>query len=307
MKRLFLQLIKYLIILIVLVCTPISIASILVKNRGFSNDETESNLLFLEENNEYDIVFLGISQARNFSRHGNHARVEDILNKKIVNLGQGGGVCGINEQLFYLDYFYSKKNKAKVLYYILPPQLMFSDTHPFATNTFNIEPFDISFLTKYMFFESENKYARIHSYLRSKLTGKWINYFPEAKSKQTQVVEKSDYLLKKKGALDHDTWSSKPDTDRFKASKQILVKTIDLARSHNTDITFIIPPNLLGTKRGLTKVYKFLKEMENEKGIKVNDFSESVVIPSYYYDYHHLNSEGVTYFTENYLKKIVEN
>ncbi|NMH88626.1 hypothetical protein [Flavivirga algicola] len=304
MKRFLFQLVKYLIILMILICVPISVTSTLVKNKGFLNSETESNLLFLKEKNEYDIAFLGISQARNFSRHGNHDRVEGILNKKIVNLGQGGAVCGINEQLFYLDYFYSKKNTVKQLYYILPPQLMFSDTHPFATNTFDIEPFDMSFLTRYIFFDSENKYGRIHSYLRSKLEKKWLYYAPETKKKQTQVVEEIDYLSAKKKTLVDDTWSSRPDSDRFKKSKQVLMKTIDLALSHKTEIIFIIPPNLLGTKRGLTKVYEFLKTMENIKGIKVYDFSQSVLNPEYYYDYHHLNSDGVIYFTENYLKNI---
>ena len=39
---------------------------------------------------------------------------------------------------------------------------------------------------------------------------------------------------------------------------------------------------------------------------KYYDFSESVLIPKYYYDHHHLNSAGVDYFAENFLKRCSE-
>jgi hypothetical protein len=53
-------------------------------------------------------------------------------------------------------------------------------------------------------------------------------------------------------------------------------------------------------------VASFLNQLQKQDStIAWYDFSESVLDPKLYYDYHHLNSAGVVYFTENYLKKII--
>lgn len=67
-----------------------------VERKGFSNHETESNLFFINDNENFDLLLLGISHARNFSRHKNHQRVEKILDKKFINLGQGGAKAKLN-------------------------------------------------------------------------------------------------------------------------------------------------------------------------------------------------------------------
>ena len=112
-----------------------------VASRNFQNHETESNLLFLGEDQEFDILLLGVSHARNFSRHKDNLRIENALGKTMCNLGQGKGACGINEQHFYLRHFYDKRNKANTLVYVLSPPLLFSETLPIASNTFDFEPF----------------------------------------------------------------------------------------------------------------------------------------------------------------------
>ena len=108
------------------------------------NSQTESNTLIIPENNKFDLLFLGISHARNFSRYGNHEKIEKALDKKIINLGQGSGYCGINEQLFYLDYFYNKNNTTKDIIIVLTPSMLTSEKLPIASNTFDNEIFDLS-------------------------------------------------------------------------------------------------------------------------------------------------------------------
>src|SRR5690606_6156957 len=106
-----------LVLLFVFLLTPL-LTSYWVKRNDFKNDQTESNTLIMEKNKNYDLAFLGISHARNFSRYRNHERLERFLNKKILNLGQGASSCGANEQLFYLKYAYNnRKIKIDTLIY----------------------------------------------------------------------------------------------------------------------------------------------------------------------------------------------
>ena len=167
MRRFILRSVLFIISLITTIILIITIFSQIVENRHFLNYQTESNLLVFDKNVNYDILFMGISHARNFSRHKNQLRIEEITNKKVANIGQGGGACGVNEQLFYLDYFYFQNNTAKQIIYVLSPPMVFSETLPIASNTFNYESFELLFLIKYLNFDSENKYQRILSYLRS--------------------------------------------------------------------------------------------------------------------------------------------
>lgn len=78
----------------------------LVQQRDFANHTTESNLLVIKDSCTYDLLFLRISHARNFSRHGNHQRVESVLNKFMINLGQWVVTCGVRELFFIWIIFF---------------------------------------------------------------------------------------------------------------------------------------------------------------------------------------------------------
>ncbi len=295
------------------ICLSISIlflhiSTYIVKNRNFKNYETESNTLIINSDKEYDIVFLGISHARNFSRHKNQLKVENILNRKIINLGQGNGACGVNEQFFYLKYFYSLHNNSKTIIYILSPPLLFSETLPIASNTFNQEIFDINFLLSYMSFtEGENKYARIAQYIQTKFRPNWILYKPYSLDEKIDSLTEIDSAIVKQGL--NYTYKEGLNLERFNKSCKTITKTIDLAISKKNNVIFIIPPALFGKWNGHYETQKFGEKIEKKYPDKVKfyDFSETILEPHYYYDHHHLNTKGVVYFTENYLKKVLKN
>ena len=177
MKKFITRIVFFLTVFFTFIIFLAKTTSIIVKNRQFENYETESNLLIYKNSSSYNFMFMGISHARNFSRHKNHLRVENILDKSFINIGQGNGACSVNEQLYYLEYFYKKNNSVNTIVYILSPPILFSETLPQAANTFDREAFEFDFLFNYLTFKTENKYERLWSYIRTKTQYKWLVYF----------------------------------------------------------------------------------------------------------------------------------
>lgn len=304
-KKFILRILLFSLIAAITLVSCLLYSSYKVKSRNFKNSETESNTLFMRNNQNYNVLLLGISHARNFSRYHNHERMEKMLNKRIINLAQGEGKCGVNEQLFYLQYFYAQQNKVDTLIYVLTPPLFTSEKLPLASNTFDKEVFDLNFLYQYLHFDSENKYERIVQYTQTKLRDKWL------KSKPDRTMSRDDKLAAvDKNAVESGMKSAsgeKFNSDRFAYSCTKIEETILLAKQNNTTVMFIIPPALFGKWKEHQQVVIFADKMKSKYNIKWGDFSESILEPQLYYDHHHLNTNGVIYFTETYLRNFLNN
>ena len=303
MKKFIFKIIAYPIVLLVFVLIGAKLMSYVVKKRGFNNFETESNLLVIKENKKYDFLFMGISHARNFSRHKNHLRLDTILNKNFINIAQGGGLCGVKEQYFYLKYFYQNRNKTNQVVYILSPPMLFHTGLPLASKTFDFEPFEFDFFLKYLFFNSSNKTQRLYSYVSSKYTLDWINHQPKSFNKKQTYLLKLDSAKVKDGL--NFTYKKGLANWQFARSSVIVDQTIQLISDNNSSCILIIPPALFGKWNGHNETLEFAEKMKKKYGLKVFDYSESVLDPKYYYDHHHLNSDGVMFFSRNYLLPIL--
>ena len=304
MKGFLIRVVLYLVLFFLSLYLVLKILSTIVYRRDFKNSETESNTLIIKEKTHYDLLFMGISHARNLSRNGNHERVEKILNKKMINLGQGSGKCSINEQLFYLDYFYSKGNTTDKICIVLSPPMLSSSTLPQASTTFDNEIFDLSFFSKYLFFNTENKSERLLNYVQSKFSKNWISMKP--------IYSKSndDFLIELDSTKIEDGFnlafgSSGFNIEQFKKSCSIVEEIIKLAKKNNSKIYFFIPPALFGKWPGHFETINFLNKNKIYYNFEYTDFSESILEPKMYYDHHHLNSNGVDLFTEKYLKVFI--
>lgn len=304
MKKFVIQILIFSLLLLTLVLVALKISSYIVESRGFKNSETESNTLIIKDNEQYNVLLLGISHARNFSRHRNHEMLEQITGKKIINIGQGGGACGLNEQKFYLEYFYKKENKAEKVLFVLSPPLMYSETLPLASNTFKEEIFSIDFFISYLFFKSENKSERIVEYVRSKFTKKWIEMKPDSKTSEDTYLTSVDMKIVKEGFL--AAYGDTLSEVRFNKSCQTVESIIREAKSNNSELIFIFPPAPFGKWPGHESCIEFAKKMKLKYGCKYYDFSEAISTPAYYYDHHHLNSKGVEYFARTFLKPILD-
>lgn len=303
MRKQYRRLVLFPLLLISIFISLIYLFSFLVRSRDFMIDETESNTLVMKQNQHYDLLFSGASDARNFSRHKNHYRVEEILNLSISNIGQGAATCGPAEQYFYYKYFIEENNSVDRLIYILTPAFLFSEQLPYASNTFNEEYFSYRFLFRYLKFDSENKSQRIFEYIRSKFTWAWITLKPNRSEAMLKTLEKVDTLAVEEG---FKYYIYDVSEDQFKRSCNIIEDEVSFALKHNTKIVFIIPPTAFGKWPENDKVVSFIQEMKQRYGCQYFDFSESVLEPKYYYDHFHLNTDGVVYFTENFLQPALQ-
>ena len=301
--RFIIQVIGYASALMLIILLGAKATSIPIKKKGFKNYETEGNLLHFRNEKSYDFLFMGISHARNFSRHKNHLRLDTILNNTFINIGKGGGSCGVAEQHFYLKYFYKKKNKTKKVVYVLSPPILFNTGLSLASNTFDDEPFEFDFFNDYVFFNSDNKFQRLYSYVNSKYSNDWKKYKPKSFNKKQMYLTKLDSAKVTSGL--NFTYKKVLAHYQFDRNTKIIEQTIQLIQKNNSSCIFIIPPALFGKWNGHNETMIFAKNMQQKYGVAVYDYSESVLEPKYYYDHHHLNSDGVVFFAKNYLKRIL--
>jgi hypothetical protein len=305
MRKQYTRLVLFPVLLIFILISAVYITTFLVKSRDFKINETDSNTLVMKQNQHFDMLLTGASHARNFSRHQNNDRVEAILNKSITNIAQGAATCGVAEQYFYFKYFIEENNSVDQLIYILSPPFVYAETLPIASNTFNQECFSFKFLFRYLKFDADNKRQRIFEYIRSKLTWAWIDLQPSRDEAMLDVLEKVDSAAIQEGLLMY--YGETASQDRFKQSCNIIEDEINFALDHQTETVFIIPPAAFGKWPQHEDLLSFLREMNEKYGCQYFDFSESLMEPQYYYDHHHLNTAGVVYFTENFLKPAFNN
>jgi len=231
--------------------------------------------------------------------------MEKILNKTITNIGQGEASCGVEEQFFYLKYFYNENNTANQLLYILSPPLLYSENLPIASNTFNNEYFSFRFLNQYVKNNGENKRQRIFEYVKSKFSWKWISMMPKIEDGIADSLQRIDPVAVQQ-AFTLIYASDKNESERrFTKSCMIIEEEIKYTIDKKTEIVFVIPPSLFGKWPGHDNTIEFAKKMQEKYGIRFYDFSEAMMEPGYYYDHHHLNTKGVVYFAKNFLKPII--
>ena len=93
---------------------------------------------------------------------------------------------------------------------------------------------------------------------------------------------------------------------RFNKTSKKIEETVKLAAKNNSDVIFIIPPALFGKWRGHQETYDFAVSLQNKyPNVKLFDGSEKVLTPQLYFDNHHLNTKGIVFFTEKYLKPLI--
>lgn len=293
----------FILLLTVLVVLLALVSSNMVYKRGFKNWEVESNLLMMKSDYDYDLLIMGISHARNFARYKNHLRMEKILQRDIINIGIGEGKCGANDQHFFLKYFYNQGNSAKKVLYVLSPTLLNKGFINKASNTFELEPFRLDFFIQYLNYKSDNKYERLFYYVKSKFSRKWMKLKPRSPESKKNALEAIDSTKITEGLKLLLVEGER--LDEFQRNCIKVEETIRLSIANNSEIIFFIPPALFGKWQGHYETMDFLEKMHEKYGVKYYDFSESVLIPKYYYDHHHLNSDGVDYFTENHLVEIL--
>lgn len=305
MKKYLTKILLFILLFFTLFAVLITVSNKIVLNRNFNVSQTEGNLLILKPNTHYDIIFIGNSHARNFSRHNNHKLVEGILNKKIFNLGKTGGRCGTNEYLFYLQYNFSKGITADTIIHNIFSQMLYGSFSNHASNTFNDEPFSMNFFLQYLAYPyAQNKYQRLFYYLRSKSSRKWFKMQTFSLKAKTDSLTYIDSIAIQEGI--EKAYKDGFDKEVFNRAANITEELIKTAQNNGSAIIFITTPTLFGDWPHQEDIASFMFEMNKKYGTKYFNFANCINNPHLYYDNHHLNTKGIEYFTEKFLKPALE-
>ncbi|WP_405576053.1 hypothetical protein [Winogradskyella sp. Asnod2-B02-A] len=275
--------------------------SIYVSSRDFDNSNTKNSVNIFPKKESYDFAFMGISHARIYSRGSNYKILQNLLDSSILNLAKGGGKCGLNDQVFYLKYYIDKDVHITNVILVLSPTLFLSSHLDSATNTFNDEPLDFDFYMKYLTYEAPNKYKRLFNFAKSKYNTKtWIALKPISDSRKTKIIDSIDHLkLKKMFKLYYPN-----GFDGINQNEKTLMRLKSLCDQNKINLKIIIPPALFGEWPGHDLLTNTLLKNRFVEKVDFYDFSNMIMEKKYYYDEHHLNSDGIEYFFKNISEKI---
>ena len=154
-----------------------------------------------------------------------------------------------------------------------------------------------------MLFESQNKSERITTYIQSKFSKSWLNLKPDLTKGNFDSLVNVDVTKVKEGFK--LAYGETLNFEQFEKSCLQVEKIIQLAQKNNSKVTLFIPPALFGKWKEHNETITFLQKVKKSYNCRWIDFSESVPFPNYYYDHHHLNTNGVLYFTEYCLKQLI--
>jgi len=265
-----------------------------VERNHFNNWETESNLLFEKDHERKDMLLLGISHARNFSRHHNHERVEGLMNRSMINLGEGEGRGGVLNQYLHLKYFYAHGGETKQVVYFLTPVLLYEHYLDINPVVYEHEPLRPDFFWLNMKEGSDDRWEQLFYYVRSKYSLDWRRTVPFAKSAMLDSLMALDSNTIKAGMK--EAYVEELNNKTFDQDATIVEQTVALAKAHDAKVLIIIPPALFGHWPGHEATMQLVKGLATKYKCHYADLSESVKDPNLYYDHHHLNGKGVAWF-----------
>ena len=256
--------------------------------------ETESVLLQLGKNTQYDILMMGSSHGRIFSRNRNHEIVERVLQKKVATIAGGGGACVIPEKVF-LSTFYDMKNSTNAIFYFIDPWCFYTRKYN-EGYAFRNEPLDRILLQNLKSSEIDKTIISVYEEKKDFLNGppKSIPIIEANTGSLTSIDESAverRILNLYNGSI--------PEEINLKYQKT-MEEIINLAQNHKAILILILPATLYEDPK-YEEILKLLQKYEQKYQITLLDKSKAITGVSLYYDYDHLNSKGVEVFLEKLL------
>jgi len=270
------------------------IANWVTARHDYKINEVESNLHFINEDEQFDMVMVGISHARNFSRQTNHAITERILNKKILNLGRGGGLCGLNGQQLYLDFFFEKGNKTKEVLFVATPPLLYGTYLDRNEAGYWDEPIRFDFSWFVLKNGNSDKRWQLYQSFTRKLKPSWLSFKKYPNEPNTSQLETVDSIKIEEGMK--LAYPEGMKHSMLEENFQYFNKIVKTCQSNDVQLKVMIPPSVFGKWQGHDEVLAALNQRKAIDNFEIIDLSEAIMEKEFYYDHHHLNSEGVEVF-----------
>ena len=266
--------------------------------------ETDSILMTMPRDSHTDLVFLGTSRTYLLSRfQEHHTMTEAALGRSLFNMAlpQGGGITPAR---FYLESFWEQGNTTDRVIYFLDPFVLYSaganDNHKFVY----FEPFRLSFLAKLI--RNRYPYHRIITYIRSKFSAAWLLQKPKPLVHHTAAIPESDYTAERIALRLNSLYPDGLPEDVFATYTAEFKRIVELCEQHNTPLTVIVAPTLLGPEPGHESMMAWLHTLEKERGIDVHDWVNAMPDRTKYYNLDHMNLSGIERFMRNFVRPMLD-
>ncbi len=296
----------------VFIVISISFLSILfIISSNITANRTKSTYLLTKKNKKTDVLMLGSSHAAALSGLKKQKGKEKILAGDISILSVSGG--DVRNLQIYMDLFFSSGNSTKKVLYFLDPFALNTTAFEEWHSLFNGYPLNFDFLS--LLIEKKVGILNIKNYLfsnihYSKIVSLLKNPSPPIKVNlsEREETKRIDTTIYKKDRRIRFLYPEglRLDNKVIKLQTKKLTTTIEMVQQNNVEIIFILPPTLLGEQIAYKKTIKFLEKVKKSHSINYYDFSYIMQDEKFFTDFDHLNKNGVKYFAENYLRKIVE-
>lgn len=290
-------------------CTDFNNAKKSIENSSYLNEvvlnnwETEANLPVIQKNKHYDFVLLGSSHARIFSRYNNHLRVENLLNKKFINLSQGAEKGGVVSQQTYLRYFYQRGNTTKTLIYFVDPFMFYNSQLDDNSSLYKNEPFRLDFYYQLLMNQPKNSNI-IEAYAAKRLDDQEATTYPQylASSMETKTTLPSQSTIDSRVQF---LYQDSYDEKKFNETVAVLMETVNIAREKNNRVVLIIPSTLFPKQIYDNYVFDSISKASRNGEFEYYNYSSAINDLDLYHDVDHLNTNGVLTFTKIFLEPIL--
>lgn len=264
---------------------------------------TESNIFSIQPGVHYDVVLLGTSRGRVFSRDGNQRVVEEVLGKRVANLSKGGG-GGLMPAEVHLRHFFVNGGRAGQVVYLMDPWVFFAPINN-EENAFFLrdEPFELDIflhllgegyplkrLSAYLQMIPDRDWHKVSRYGEPGMAFRTLRQIDKDKQEKAREYYRKSY----RGG----------DFDRYFS---YLGKIHDLAAEHGGSLTLIMLPILMDDFPGAEQVDNALREfVHGRKDVSYFNLIGSMQDRRFFYDHMHFNRAGIEAFTRSVLRPALE-
>lgn len=264
--------------------------------------KTESNIFSIQPGIHYDVVLLGTSRGRVFSRDGNQRVVEEILGKSVANLSKGGG-GGLMPAELHVHHFFSRGGSTERIIYLLDPWVFFAPINN-ENNAFFLrdEPFELDIflhliregyplqrLSAYLQMIPGHDWNRISRYGEPGMAFRTLREIDTDKQERAR-----EYYRKSYGGGDFDKYVG------------YLGKIHELAQKHGCSLTLIMLPILMDDFPGAEKADTAMREfVQGRKDVSYYNLIGSMQDRLFFYDHMHFNRAGIEAFSRAVLRPVV--
>ena len=276
---------------------------LLVTFRGWTNAQTESVLLALPRGQHVPLVMLGTSHSRNFSRSGNHERMEDVIGVRIANLSRGSG-NGVVAAQVNLQVFFDQGNSTDVVFYFIDAWALFSPVWNEENPAyFDDEPFQTNHFVRSVAAGVVGPDV-LWRHINDKFSPRWLTMHPESpagKSNTREVLSVDPELIQNRVDV---LYQDGLDQNSFRRYARRVRQIVDLVERHGGQVVFILYPTLLGEEPGVAQWSSWLRDLRPTGNVAFFDHRFSVTDPALFEDLDHLNTAGTLAYARRHLKPI---